>query len=183
MMTRPPRQAAKKESVEPSRTGYYPAIHMTGAHPKARESVALFGGSFDPIHSGHLAVARAALKRFGLDRIYLFLPACPRTNSAAGWRHFRIAWRWWHWPARITANSCRRSLKPEKIWAGINLLLGRHRATFPAPFARSRASLLHYGRGPVPGNLHVEGLRNAAGFVRFHRGEPARDFRLRRCAW
>jgi nicotinate-nucleotide adenylyltransferase len=47
---------------------------MTGAHPKAREAVALFGGSFDPIHSGHLAVARAAMKRFGLDRIY-FIPS------------------------------------------------------------------------------------------------------------
>jgi nicotinate-nucleotide adenylyltransferase len=36
--------------------------------------VAFFGGTFDPVHRGHLAVARAAAEKFGLDRIY-FAPA------------------------------------------------------------------------------------------------------------
>lgn len=35
--------------------------------------VALFGGTFDPIHLGHLAVARAAQRRFDLDQVY-FIP-------------------------------------------------------------------------------------------------------------
>ena len=39
------------------------------------ESIALFGGSFDPVHLGHLAVARAAAERFQLARVY-FVPAC-----------------------------------------------------------------------------------------------------------
>lgn len=47
---------------------------LTHARAKSQKSVALFGGSFDPIHSGHLAVARAAVKRFGLDRVY-FIPS------------------------------------------------------------------------------------------------------------
>jgi nicotinate-nucleotide adenylyltransferase len=38
------------------------------------QRVALFGGTFDPVHSGHIAVARAALRRFHLDRIY-FIPS------------------------------------------------------------------------------------------------------------
>jgi nicotinate-nucleotide adenylyltransferase len=34
----------------------------------------ILGGSFDPIHHGHLILARAALEELGLDRI-LFIPA------------------------------------------------------------------------------------------------------------
>jgi nicotinate-nucleotide adenylyltransferase len=40
-------------------------------HPRR---IALFGGSFDPIHNGHLAVARAADRRFNFDEIH-FIPA------------------------------------------------------------------------------------------------------------
>ena len=36
--------------------------------------IALFGGTFDPIHRGHIEVARAAQQQIGLDRI-LFVPA------------------------------------------------------------------------------------------------------------
>jgi len=36
--------------------------------------IGLFGGTFDPVHKGHLAVARAALGAFQLNRIY-FVPA------------------------------------------------------------------------------------------------------------
>jgi nicotinate-nucleotide adenylyltransferase len=39
-----------------------------------RQQIALLGGSFDPIHSGHLAVAQAAQRRFQLDKIY-FIPS------------------------------------------------------------------------------------------------------------
>ena len=47
--------------------------HRTAAkhHPRR---IALFGGSFDPIHSGHLSVARAADRRFNFDEIH-FIPA------------------------------------------------------------------------------------------------------------
>lgn len=41
--------------------------------PARARRIALFGGTFDPIHDGHLAVARAALRRFHLDEIH-FVP-------------------------------------------------------------------------------------------------------------
>jgi nicotinate-nucleotide adenylyltransferase len=47
--------------------------HRTAAkhHPRR---IGIFGGSFDPIHSGHVAVARAADRRFNFDEIH-FIPA------------------------------------------------------------------------------------------------------------
>jgi nicotinate-nucleotide adenylyltransferase len=55
---------------------------LSVAPPQARSAapvsagerrIALFGGTFDPIHVGHLAVARAAERRFHLDEIH-FIP-------------------------------------------------------------------------------------------------------------
>jgi nicotinate-nucleotide adenylyltransferase len=52
------------------------------AAPEAR--TALFGGTFDPIHNAHLAVAREAVSRLGIERI-LFVPAAnpPHKPGAA----------------------------------------------------------------------------------------------------
>ena len=48
-------------------------------------NIGLFGGTFDPIHHGHLALARAAKERFELGRIY-FVPANvpPHKQTPAG---------------------------------------------------------------------------------------------------
>src|SRR5579862_637552 len=43
--------------------------------------VGLFGGTFDPIHLAHLAVARAAADRFRLDRV-LFVPSAHPPHKA-----------------------------------------------------------------------------------------------------
>jgi len=37
--------------------------------------VAIYGGSFDPVHKGHVEVARGVLQLFELDEV-LFVPAC-----------------------------------------------------------------------------------------------------------
>ena len=48
-------------------------------HPpaKTRRTVALFGGTFDPIHAGHIAVAEAAQRRFHLDAVYFIASSRP----------------------------------------------------------------------------------------------------------
>jgi nicotinate-nucleotide adenylyltransferase len=43
--------------------------------------LAIFGGTFDPIHNGHIAVARAAAARFGLDRVLVVPAAHPPHKS------------------------------------------------------------------------------------------------------
>jgi nicotinate-nucleotide adenylyltransferase len=50
-----------------------PASHGVTQGQSRERRIALFGGTFDPIHIGHLAIARAAERRFHLDEIH-FIP-------------------------------------------------------------------------------------------------------------
>ncbi len=70
----------------PGAKGHYPgafagnpAASAEASSVRAREwgklrRIGLFGGSFDPVHCGHLHVAEAAAKAAGLERV-VFLPA------------------------------------------------------------------------------------------------------------
>lgn len=52
--------------------------------------IAFFGGTFDPVHVGHVAVARAAAKKFALDVIYFApadIPPHKQKRALADFRH------------------------------------------------------------------------------------------------
>jgi len=65
--------------------GHAHAHSHAPAHPHRahghRRSIALFGGTFDPIHSGHIAIANAAQRRFHLDEIHFIPSARPPHKS------------------------------------------------------------------------------------------------------
>jgi nicotinate-nucleotide adenylyltransferase len=54
--------------------------------------VAIFGGTFDPVHNAHLAAARAARDRMGIDRILLVPAANPphKTDRRSEPFHHRL---------------------------------------------------------------------------------------------
>lgn len=57
-----------------------------------RERIGLLGGSFNPIHLGHLAMARAAREALGLDRVLLVPDGSPPHKSRGlADRHDRLA--------------------------------------------------------------------------------------------
>ncbi len=50
--------------------------------------IGLYGGTFDPVHNAHLAVAREAVEKFGLDKLLLIpnrLPPHKQSGTAASY--------------------------------------------------------------------------------------------------
>ena len=60
------------------------ALCVPGTLLMKQRRIGLYGGTFDPVHTGHIAVARALLDLFALDEV-LFIPAyvAPHKRGAA----------------------------------------------------------------------------------------------------
>lgn len=68
------------------------------------QRIGLFGGSFDPVHLGHLLVAQAAREELKLDRLYFvlaaqspFKPESQPTPAHERLRLMRLALAGWDW--------------------------------------------------------------------------------------
>ena len=53
-----------------------------GQMTNSAQRVGLFGGSFDPVHCGHLLVAQAACEELALSRLF-FIPATASGTARA----------------------------------------------------------------------------------------------------
>jgi nicotinate-nucleotide adenylyltransferase len=130
----------------------------------------LFGGSFDPVHTGHLLVARAALEELALDRL-CFIPAAqspfkPDRTLADGAdraRWLRLALAGWtacdvvtdelvrqgiSYTVDTVRDFARRFPAAELFW----LVGGDHAATLPKwREAAALASLVVFVVAPRPG--------------------------------
>lgn len=54
---------------------------MSSSHSNRARQVGWFGGSFDPVHRAHLALARAALEQLGLDEVRWVVAGQPWQKS------------------------------------------------------------------------------------------------------
>ena len=56
----------------------------------SKESIGLLGGSFDPVHKGHLAISKIALKKIKLNKIYWLIT---KKNPFKKKAHFSLSHR------------------------------------------------------------------------------------------
>lgn len=67
------------------------AAFSGGPSARAGQRIGLLGGSFDPPHAGHVHITRAALQRFGLDRVWwLVSPGNPLKPRGPAPLHQRL---------------------------------------------------------------------------------------------
>jgi nicotinate-nucleotide adenylyltransferase len=134
--------------------------------PARPQRIGIFGGSFDPVHEGHLHVARAAARAFDLDRI-VWIPAARPP----------------HKPDRILADGPERvrmleiALRGEPTWSIDPLELERGGPSYTIDTLRALPARL--GLAPDAELYLVIGGDNLQGFARwrearelFRRAQP-----------
>lgn len=112
--------------------------------------VGLFGGSFDPVHAGHVHVARTALKRLGLHRVWwLVSPQNPLKPHGPGDLAQRMD---------AIANAI---AEPRMVVSDIEARLGLNRTADVVDRLRERHCGVHF--------IWIMGADSLAGFHRWHR--------------
>ena len=76
------RQVSRSAPGRPGCTGRSLRCGALRHSPAQHMKLAFFGGTFDPIHHGHLILARTALEELGLDRV-VFIPAALSPHKMA----------------------------------------------------------------------------------------------------
>ena len=129
--------------------------------------LALFGGTFDPIHNAHLTVAREAADQFHLEQVWFIPAAHPPHKTAHTGATYEDRFR-------MTELACQADPRfiASRLEEGDGQeLLRRHGG---AGACARRAALLHHRRRRVRRNHHLAPLAGPAPADRIHRRDPAR---------
>lgn len=114
------------------------------------QRIGLFGGSFNPPHAGHLLVARTALRRLRLDRLWwLVTPGNPlKENAGLPSQAKRMA-------------ACQRLIghDPRILVTGIEAAIGTRYTAETIAFLKARAPLVRF--------VWIMGADNLASFHRW----------------
>jgi len=141
--------------------------HRTAAKQHPRR-IAIFGGSFDPIHNGHLSVARAADRRFNFDELH-FIPASRPPHKLK--QHLAP------FPHRFAMVSLASTEHPHFVpslaeagedFSGTQLHYSVDTVRYFRHVYHGDRLFFHDRSRCVSGHSHVEGIRNPAYPVRFH---------------
>ena len=132
--------------------------------------LAIFGGTFDPVHEAHLALARQAAGSFRLNRV-LFVPAARpphKTGATSASYEDRV---------RMLELACqgRDGFEVSRLEEGTvaQLFHRYHPEGARAPGARRRA-VLHHRRGRLRRNRNLAQMAGSGAGGPLHRGEPPR---------
>ena len=147
--------------------------------PDVAQRTGLFGGSFDPIHVGHLILAREAKERLGLDRvIFIVAKISPhkldRTPASAEARLEMVRAAVADEPG-FEVEDCELAREgPSFTVDTVRLLRARHPGdTFFYFIGADNLALLHTWR-------EIDALRTLAEFVVLDRGENVESNGMRR---
>ena len=77
-------------------------------------NIGLFGGTFDPVHRGHMAVARAAMERCKLHRVYFVAANVPPHKQRQSHTPFAHRFAMMALATALKKRLCPRCLKPRK---------------------------------------------------------------------
>ena len=133
----------------------------------------LFGGTFNPIHLGHLRAGLEVQERFSLDRV-LYLPAAIPPHKATR-ELLSFAHR-----LKMVRLAVQRQVSFKGLGCGNQssrkILFHPNRALFSPDLSPRRGSFFYSRLRRLPGDFHLEGLSSTFRTLSFHRPGPTGIF-------